>query len=923
MFEWDNEIVNAETYRRAMNHARERADAAAKHDDRDEKLESLSYIGTEDSSDRLSVMESLSLKPTSQAPPYEMSVVSEPLYMEQNHVLIPNSSMSDKPSSRMSLLSYRSKNTEGGKKSFWSTVSGKRNSRNPNMLQRNGTPESVLSRASTPGTRRGRRGFESSYHTSIDFGSEDGLSAPPIVRAAQAGSVVEVEKLLDQRADISARHVQSGRSALSVASHCGNVEVVRLLLRYGASVDELDVSSFSALHLASLRGHVDVVELLLQEHADIDIKGPNERTALRIASEKGQLEVAEVLLRKKAKVNARDQNQMTPLHVAAKHGDVAMTSLLANHGAHVEAKDSNFMGAIHYACEGGHHDVISVLLSHKADIEAHGKASMTPLLCASAAGKANVAEFLLKKKASLKHRGEGDMTALHWASFNGHVEVIDLLLQKKAPINTTNKDGRTPLHLAVLADEFAVADLLLRKGAAIESQCKSGSRPLHYACTQAKPEITQLLIGYNANVEAEDGSRNRPLHKACNRGSLPHVELLIKKGVNIEARTMTGDRPLCLASSFGHVDIVRRLLDRGAAIRSKFTTGPSHEDSPLCLAAKCGHVPVVEELLKRGASVLQKDERDWQPLRYAAFHAHPAVVEVLLKHGATVSGSASGGWGFEITAHRIGFANDMSIQERRKAEVLRLLTDAESREQKSRERITVSTHPVVPPAVQNQTVPMELPDPNVAKSPVQGIQAPIVNIPTRPTSEMQAEPPQSPRNSTKDEYARYLPQTATIQAGALDPYAPLAPSELPPTIHYLNPNAIHAASTHPHQAPMPAGQIREYPTNLPTNLPIPGPSMGAAAIQSPVSYTFTPKPVPQSPQLYSYGPPLQSSAAPNLNNSTASFPTQPNMTLGPDGLWRQTAFQFPSVQKMPSQHSVKSTDASLINLPAGVYEMSS
>lgn len=304
VFEWDNEIVNAESYRRAMNYARLKSEMVGNRAEKEEKPDTLSQAGTEESSGRISPMESPAIVQGQRPLPYDMSVASEPLYGEQDRVVVPNSSVSDKPSFRRSILSYRQKSSEADKKSFWSTVSGKRSTRTPAVPERNTTQTSIVSRVSTPGSRRGRRGFESSYHTSIDFGSEDGLSAPPIVRAAQAGSVVEVETLLDQRADINARHVQSGRSALSVASHCGNEEVVQLLLRYGATVNECDASLLSALHLASMRGHVEVVGSLLKEHADVDVKGPNDRTPLRIACEKGEIEVAELLLRKQAKVNA-------------------------------------------------------------------------------------------------------------------------------------------------------------------------------------------------------------------------------------------------------------------------------------------------------------------------------------------------------------------------------------------------------------------------------------------------------------------------------------------------------------------------------------------------------------------------------------------------------------------------------------------
>ncbi len=319
------------------------------------------------------------------------------------------------------------------------------------------------------------------------------------------------------------------------------------------------------------------------------------------------------------------------------------------------------------------------------------------------------------------------------------------------------------MHLAIVADRFAAAELLLRKGAPIEAQRRSMLRPLHHACVDANPEITRLLLGYNANIEAEDGSGRRHLHTACFQGSLPLVKLLLQRGANIEARNADGDRPLCLASSMGYVEIVRALLSRGAALRLKYSSGPSLEDSPLCLAAKSGHLPVVQELLMRGASVLQKDERNWQPLRYAAFNAHPKVVEVLLTRGATVSGGASGGWGFNVTAHRIGFANNVFKEDQRKGEVLRLLTSAEAREQQAQEYMTAATAPVVPPAVQNQNSPTELPKGNTASPPAQT---------PRP-------PPQPPPRRTPTELASHTPSGDAAIPGPYTYYPILSP-EMPP-----------------------------------------------------------------------------------------------------------------------------------------------
>jgi ankyrin repeat protein len=572
----------------------------------------------------------------------------------------------------------------GKKRSFWTVSLGRKS----DSILENSTANRKY-RSPTPGSRRGIRGFENNFHTSIDFASPDGMNCPQIVRAAQAGSIVEIETLLDDGADIEECHQPTGRNAMAVAAHCGNADVVELLLRYGAKISMRDASSSTPLHLAASRGHTGVMTILLFERARTEDKGPDDRTPLRLSCDNGHFEAAELLLLHQARVNARDKSNLTALHAASKRGNADIVSLLIRHGADVEAKDGQFMTALHHASEGGHSAVVELLLNKKADIEMPGNDGKSPLVSAAATGAVHVVELLLRRKASLRSRGAGEMTALHWAASNGRIDVVDLLLQKKAAVNAVNIDGRTALHLAVMAEQFPVVELLLRKNATIEAQCKLSLRPLHYACGFEIVDIVRLLLHSGAQLEAEGNGRQRPLHLAATRGVLPIVIMLLEKGANIDIRDAAGDRPLLLATSRGHVEVVRAFLDWHAPIRAKFTAGPSHDDSPLCLAARNGHADVVTLLLSRGASVREKDEFDWPPLRYAAHYGHPDVVERLLMNGASLSGIQS--WGFNLTADRIGFAKHVDIPEDRKESVMRLLRDAEEREMLIQERQAASS----------------------------------------------------------------------------------------------------------------------------------------------------------------------------------------------------------------------------------------
>lgn len=698
-YDQDADIVNPDAYRQAMAESKSNERSNLTHRSVSDSAQykhrtmvqpertsdsALGSLESEESKDQLSPMERFRSETWQKPRPYRID--SPDVFASDREGGPPRRHISSVSDSAIPQFSSPSREV---KKSLWGSIKKmpSRAGLTPPGQQRT-APSPTASSGPSLGTRRVKRRSELNIHMSIDFGSSEGLSAPAIVRAAQSGSRMEIELLLEQRADIEERHEGSGRTALAVASHCGNDDVVFSLLRHGARVDILDASSMTPLHLAASRGHYHVVRYLLDGHADVDALGPDNKTPLRLAADNGHFEAAELLLQYQAKVNARDRRNFTALHAAAKIGDDAIVNLLVRYGADFEAKDGELMAALHYACEENSEAVVEALLTHRADIEAQGKEAMTPLLCACRAGARQVTSILLARKANLKHKGEGDMTSLHWACYNGHADVADLLLQKKASIEARTSDGRTPLHIATMTKNFAVAELLIRKGAALEVQCNRSLRPIHYACQNADPILVQLLLSSSAQIEAATRlDLLRPLHMATIRGSSAVAEMLLKKGATVDARNAAGDRALSLACTLGHIDLVRLLLSKGAAMRARAPKGPSHEDSPLCKAAAHGHLPIVLELLNKGASVRQTDEANWQPLRYAAFYGHADIVDALLKRGASVLSLDSIDDGdLRTTTSKLGFAP--GVNQRCKEAVLDSLNAAETKERTEPQRLS-------------------------------------------------------------------------------------------------------------------------------------------------------------------------------------------------------------------------------------------
>jgi ankyrin repeat protein len=558
----------------------------------------------------------------------------------------------------------------GSSKKFWSVRLSRLNTRTSTLKAE---PVSDVSRVAPSHVRKRSEQFKARQR--IVLASVDSGEAPPIIKAAQAGSRSKVEAMLDKGENIETCHLPTKRTALAVACHCGNTGMVELLINRAAKLNARDMDLSTPLHLAASRGHLGAAALLLDELVGIESRDNRKRTPLWVAAEGGHIKVVELLLNKGARVKTRAKDQLTPLHAAAKGGHVETVGLLLRHDSHIESRDVHFNTALHYACDYGHLPVVDLLVRKGADIESIGKDSRLPLTFAAASGHLEIVVLLSKKKASLQGTDDKERNALHYAAANGHVEVAEFLLGSKVSIHAVDAGGLTPIHQAVIASHFNAVEFLLKKNATLEVRCRAGRTPLHYACDSDNADIVRLLLGAGAKAEAEiRGDSRRPIHVAAARGSVETIGVLYQHGVAMDARDSVGHRPLSVACHHGHVDVVKTFLSLRQPLTMAFKDRPDH-DSPLCVAAKAGHVSVVGLLIRRGATLNQRDEHGFTPLYYAAHYGRPQTLNILVNAGAEfLDDEADESLPMR---DRIGFAKDVS--EDRKHGVRELLLIAESK----------------------------------------------------------------------------------------------------------------------------------------------------------------------------------------------------------------------------------------------------
>lgn len=403
-------------------------------------------------------------------------------------------------------------------------------------------------------------------------------------------------RLLDGKAKVDAKD-DDGGTALHLAAEKGLVEAAtKLIIDAKANVAEQDNEKGQPLHRACWEGHLDVVKLLLEWGADTQITEEDDWSPLHFASQRGHTEIIRVLLgTDKANIDATESlNHWTALHVAIYHDHGDAVSALLEQGANVRILDNDGWTPLMTAIKREHKEIVKKLLGLGVDpgLETSNNSGHTPLLAASINGFLAGASELIKAGAdcnvqSIKSKrtpliaasywrhsklveallgasqtnvngqDEDMWTALHEASNKGHSKIVEILLQRQADVGMRNHDEQTPLHLASKKGNENVVKQLLEAKAKVEAKDKDGRTALHLA-SGAGPEDYSKHEG----ERGPDGlsSEERGMAEFYTGRHAAVVELLLKHGAQPDAKTNKNETALHLAATRGDPDRLGLIL---------------------------------------------------------------------------------------------------------------------------------------------------------------------------------------------------------------------------------------------------------------------------------------------------------------------------------------------------------------------------
>ncbi|XP_066600669.1 serine/threonine-protein phosphatase 6 regulatory ankyrin repeat subunit B isoform X2 [Prorops nasuta] len=457
----------------------------------------------------------------------------------------------------------------------------------------------------------------------------DGRGKIPLLLAVEAGNQSMCRELLAQQAPDQLRATTpAGDSALHLAARRRDIDMVRILVDYGAPVDMQNGDGQTALHIASAEGDETLVKYFYGVRASASITDHQDRTPMHLAAENGHASIIELLADKfKASIFERTKDGSTLMHIASLNGHSECATMLFKKGVYLHMPNKRGARSIHTAARYGHVGIISTLLQRGEKVDATTNDNYTALHIAVESAKPAVVETLLGYGAEVHVRG-GKMreTPLHIAA-----RVLDgdrcalMLLKSGAGPNLTTDDGQTPVHVAASHGNLATLLLLLEDGGDPMSKSKNGETPLHLACRGCKADVVKQLIEF---VKEKKGSEvaTSYVNSLTNEGaSALHYAAQIEPS---EVETPGDDR-----------SIIRVLLENGADVSMQTKQA---QESAFHHCALAGNNEVLTEMISNMSSTeVQKalnrqSAVGWTPLLIAAHRGHMELITTLLANHARV-----------------------------------------------------------------------------------------------------------------------------------------------------------------------------------------------------------------------------------------------------------------------------------------------
>ncbi|XP_071172719.1 ankyrin repeat and SOCS box protein 13-like isoform X2 [Mytilus edulis] len=331
----------------------------------------------------------------------------------------------------------------------------------------------------------------------------------PLCAAAASDNIDIVRLLLSFGADPNLRIEMDGTMPLHLAcdkeKRCNtNTSIVKELIDAEAYIDQQNAGGVTPIHLACSKENIEIVECLLEEGADCDsLNRDTGETTLVIACCLGNLELINMLTKYGCRI---DYPNNMPLITCISRGNIPAVTLLLEKGEDIHKRPGDYLS---YACDFNRIDMMEYLRTLGIDVNSRRTSTVFELAplhvaCMSRSIELRVVEKLLSWDADVSIPSATGDTALHYAAQNLDINKAKIMILHGANVNAVDDIGLTPLTAALTSildptQIFNIIKLFYAAGTTIPKETVDTIERHHAKKLACLKDSIELLNIYSTN----------------------------------------------------------------------------------------------------------------------------------------------------------------------------------------------------------------------------------------------------------------------------------------------------------------------------------------------------------------------------------------------------------------------------------------
>lgn len=130
---------------------------------------------------------------------------------------------------------------------------------------------------------------------------------PKLLAIMQKRDFARANQMLQDGANVNAKDIENGYTALHYAAEKNDVEEIVMLLNWGADPEARSDKGWAPLHLAVINNHIDAARLLVHWGADVNVLSGAKKTPTHYSMTYNFRDISDFLQKNGGKVSLTDR----------------------------------------------------------------------------------------------------------------------------------------------------------------------------------------------------------------------------------------------------------------------------------------------------------------------------------------------------------------------------------------------------------------------------------------------------------------------------------------------------------------------------------------------------------------------------------------------------------------------------------------